>query len=122
MSEGSDPKKWLTHGVFWREFAAGDAADRPLAEWAYRTPQFPDGITATDLRLADATTQRATIAFQVLPEQGEGAGGNQPCEIRPPSIDTSLNKTPTPSPSFEPRPPRLSTCQYPPYEPAHQRR
>ncbi len=66
MSEGSDPKKWVTRGVFWREFAVGDAIGRPLAESAYRTPHFPEGITATDLRLADATKQRATLAFWFL--------------------------------------------------------
>lgn len=55
---GTDRRR--SRGVVWRHLAAGDRFGRPLAEWAHVTPDFPDGITDTDLRAADPEIQRKT--------------------------------------------------------------
>jgi hypothetical protein len=53
-------------GVVWHEMTVGSSVGRPLAEWAYISPRFPNGITASSLQLADADTQREVAAFWFL--------------------------------------------------------
>lgn len=65
MSEISAQKR-PSKGVFWRNFTAGDRVGRPLAEWAYRIPSIPLGITTTDLREAEREVQRETALFWFL--------------------------------------------------------
>ena len=58
--------KRTTKGVFWRGFTAGDQFRRPFAEWAYLTPRYPSGLTASDLNEADSRIQRETVLFWFL--------------------------------------------------------
>ena len=53
----------LTHGVFWRMFRTGDPTGLPLAERAYRTPRYPEGIRASFLRDASPAIQKETVLF-----------------------------------------------------------
>jgi hypothetical protein len=47
-------------GKYWRRLNAGDPVGRPLAEWAYVTPRFPQGISQSAMREATNDTQRET--------------------------------------------------------------
>jgi|GEM_PF-4667767 len=38
-----------SRGKVWLHLTAGEAVGRPLAEWGYRTPRFPQGIKGSDL-------------------------------------------------------------------------
>ena len=45
---------------FWRQMRAGDGVGRPLAEWAYATPRYPDGLAVSELREVSESIQRET--------------------------------------------------------------
>ena len=45
---------------------AGETFGRPLAEWAYRTPRFPEGIKGSDLLHAAPEIQRETMVVWFL--------------------------------------------------------
>ena len=47
-----------SRGKFWRKLSVSDAAGQPLAEWAYYSPRFPDGIGVSDLAGAPIGVQR----------------------------------------------------------------
>ena len=60
MSDSSSAMR-VSLGKVWLHLTAGEAVGRPLAEWAYRTPQFPRGIKGSDLLSATPETQRETM-------------------------------------------------------------
>lgn len=47
-------------GKYWRHLAVGTPVGVPLAEWAYVTPRFPDGISQSALQDASPEVQRET--------------------------------------------------------------
>jgi hypothetical protein len=55
------PANRLPRGTFWRSFSAGDPVGKPLAEKAYRTWRFLDGIVCSDLTASDTAIQRETV-------------------------------------------------------------
>ena len=69
---------------------AGDAIGRPLWEWAYRTPRYPQGIKSNDLSSATPEVQRETMAVWFLtnhvPATGPyfGFSGPPPTQITGP--------------------------------------
>jgi hypothetical protein len=60
------PAHPLPRGVVWRPFTAGSPVGRPLAERAYITPRYPDGISESDLLLAPAEVQAETAEIWFL--------------------------------------------------------
>jgi hypothetical protein len=46
--------------VFWRHMTVNDPAGSSLAEWAYRTPRFANGIPSSVLKRADPAIQAET--------------------------------------------------------------
>ena len=65
MSDSSSTVQ-VSRGKVWLHMVAGEAVDRPLAEWAYRTPQFPRGIKVSDLSSATLEVQRETMVVWFL--------------------------------------------------------
>jgi hypothetical protein len=65
MSEsGSAPH--VSRGKVWVHMVAGETVGRPLAEWAYRTPRFPQGIKGSALPDANSEIQRETMVVWFL--------------------------------------------------------
>jgi hypothetical protein len=65
MSE-SNAATQVSRGKVWLHMVAGEAVGRPLAEWAYRTPRFPQGIKGSDLSNATSEIQRETMVVWFL--------------------------------------------------------
>jgi restriction system protein len=70
----SNPPASVFRGKVWRQMVAGDSVGRPLAEWAYRTPRFPQGMSGSDLSHANFEVQRETMMgwFQANHELANG--------------------------------------------------
>jgi hypothetical protein len=62
--------------MVWRHFTAGMSFGKPLAEWAYATPDYPDGLRVSDLQVAAPNDQLETARFWFLsnyePFPGDG--------------------------------------------------
>jgi len=56
----------VSRGKVWVHMMAGEAVGRPLAEWAYRTPRFPQGIKRSALSGVTSEIQRETMAVWFL--------------------------------------------------------
>lgn len=65
MSESSTAMR-PSRGKVWRHLRAGDAAGRPLAEWGYRTPRFPQGVKRSDLAGVTPKIRRETMIVWFL--------------------------------------------------------
>ena len=65
MSESSSATQ-VSRGKIWLRMAADEAVGRPLAEWAYRTPRFPQGIKGSALSYATSEIQRETMVVWFL--------------------------------------------------------
>jgi hypothetical protein len=73
MSDSSTTKR-PSRAKVWRHFIAGDPLGSPLAEWAYRTPRFPSGITGSQLAQVASETQRETMIVWFLANHIPAAG------------------------------------------------
>lgn len=56
----------ISRGKVWRHMVAGETFGRPLAEWAYRTPRYHQGIKGSDLSSATPEIQRETMVVWFL--------------------------------------------------------
>jgi hypothetical protein len=73
MSDSSSAVQ-VSRGKVWLHMAVGEAFGRPLAEWAYRTPRFPQGIKGSDLLNAAPEIQRETMVVWFLANHHLAAG------------------------------------------------
>jgi hypothetical protein len=64
----------LSPGKVWLPLTADEAPDRPLAEWGYRTPRFPNGIKGGDLVEATPDIQRETMIVWFLTNNVPASG------------------------------------------------
>ncbi len=61
------PQHPLPRGWIWRLADADEfRADNPIAEWAYVTPQEPDGVRTSALQYATSQQQTDTVRFWFL--------------------------------------------------------
>ena len=85
----------ISRGKVWRRFVAGEAFGRPFAEWAYRTPRYPQGIKGSDLTSATPEIQRETMVVwfraDYVPATGPYFGFSGPT---PPQIIGPLGTVP----------------------------
>lgn len=65
MSEAPRPHR-LTHGVLWKELAAGDAVGFALADWAYRRPIDDRPISRGELLVAPLEVKREVVRYWFL--------------------------------------------------------
>ena len=104
MSESSVAQ--VSRGKVWLHMVAGEALGRPLAEWAYRTPRFPQGIKGSDLLDAASEVQRETMVVWFLanhvPAMGPyfGFSGPTPTQTTGPLNSYAPNSMP-PNQSIE---------------------
>ncbi len=90
----------VSRGKVWLHMVAGEAVGRPLAEWGYRTPRFPQGIKGSALSDAASEVQRETMVVWFLAnhvpatEPYFGFGETQPTRRVGAFNTTALNTTP----------------------------
>lgn len=65
MSESSTAMR-PSRGKVWLPMIAGETLGRPLAEWGYQTPRFPQGIKGGDLGEVASEIQRETMIVWFL--------------------------------------------------------
>lgn len=91
-----------SRGVYWRHFSAEDPLVGPVSEWAYVTPDHPDGITGSSLRLVGEATQLDTARFWFfsnfapyrLPPGRYFGFSSEPTNSVPASADVATGFTP----------------------------